>query len=147
MGLGEGPGKARFVRGMFTRIAERYDLMNALMTFGMHHSWRRAAARETIASPEGPGLDLATGTGDLAFELCEIHRHRLIVGADFAHGMLQVAEAKGREVESAGRLSLLEADALELPFWRIVLSVPIPILAGALGRIVYVRLHPKEETE
>ena len=115
-GLGEGPGKARFVRGMFTRIAERYDLMNALMTFGMHHSWRRAAARETIASPEGPGLDLATGTGDLAFELCEIHRHRLIVGADFAHGMLQVAEAKGREVESAGRLSLLEADALELPF-------------------------------
>jgi len=115
-GLGEGPGKARFVRGMFTRIAERYDLMNALMTFGMHHSWRRAAARETIACPEGPGLDLATGTGDLAFELCEIHRHRLIVGADFAHGMLQVAEAKGREVESAGRLSLLEADALELPF-------------------------------
>jgi len=81
-GLGEGPGKARFVRGMFTRIAERYDLMNGLMTFGMHHSWRRAAARETIASPEGPGLDLATGTGDLAFELCEIHRHRLIVGGD-----------------------------------------------------------------
>jgi demethylmenaquinone methyltransferase/2-methoxy-6-polyprenyl-1,4-benzoquinol methylase len=96
-GLGEGPGKARFVRGMFTRIAERYDLMNGLMTFGMHHSWRRAAARETIASPEGPGLDLATGTGDLAFELCEIHRHRFIVGADFAHGMLQVADAKGRE--------------------------------------------------
>ena len=81
---------------MFSRIAGRYDLMNGLMTFGMHHAWRRAAARETIPSPDGPGLDLATGTGDLALELGEIHPHRAIVGADFAHGMLTIAEEKRR---------------------------------------------------
>ena len=114
--LGEGPGKARFVSDMFSRIAGRYDLMNGLMTFGMHHAWRRAAARETIPSPDGPGLDLATGTGDLALELGQIHPHRTIVGADFAHGMLTVAEEKRRAEDTAGRIRLVEADALCLPF-------------------------------
>lgn len=116
MGLGEGPGKERFVSEMFSRIAGRYDLMNGLMTFGMHHAWRRAAARETIPSPEGPGLDLATGTGDLALGLAEIHRHRVIVGADFAHGMLKIAEEKRRGEAAGGRIRLVEADALSLPF-------------------------------
>ena len=116
MGLGEGPGKERFVSEMFSRIAGRYDLMNGLMTFGMHHAWRRAAARETIPSPEGPGLDLATGTGDLALALAEIHRHRVIVGADFAHGMLKIAEEKRRGEDAGGRIRLVEADAVALPF-------------------------------
>jgi len=116
MRLGEGPGKERFVSEMFSRIAGRYDLMNGLMTFGMHHAWRRAAARETIPSPDGPGLDLATGTGDLALGLAEIHRHRVIVGADFAHGMLKIAEEKRRGDDARGRIRLVEADALALPF-------------------------------
>jgi demethylmenaquinone methyltransferase / 2-methoxy-6-polyprenyl-1,4-benzoquinol methylase len=101
---------------MFSRIAGRYDLMNGLMTLGMHHAWRRAAARETIPSPEGPGLDVATGTGDLALALAKIHRHRVIVGADFAHGMLKIAEEKRRGEVAGGRIRLVEADALALPF-------------------------------
>jgi demethylmenaquinone methyltransferase/2-methoxy-6-polyprenyl-1,4-benzoquinol methylase len=116
VGLGEGPGKPRFVSEMFSRIAGHYDLMNGLMTFGMHHAWRRAAARETIPSPDGPGLDLATGTGDLALELVEIHAHRAIVGADFAHGMLRIADLKRRADDRGGRIRLVEADALCLPF-------------------------------
>jgi demethylmenaquinone methyltransferase/2-methoxy-6-polyprenyl-1,4-benzoquinol methylase len=114
--LGEGSGKARFVSEMFSRIAGRYDLMNGLMTFGMHHAWRRAAARETIPSPDGPGLDLATGTGDLALELGRIHPHRTIVGADFAHGMLTIAAEKRRAEDTGRRIRLVEADALSLPF-------------------------------
>ena len=114
--LGTGPDKARFVGQMFSRIARHYDLMNGLMTFGMHHSWRRVAARQTIPSPDGPGLDLATGTGDLALGLAEIHRHRVIVGADFAHGMLKIAEEKRRGEDAGGRIRLVEADALALPF-------------------------------
>jgi len=114
--LGEGPDKARFVSEMFSRIAGRYDLMNGLMTFGMHHAWRRVAARQTIPAPDGPMLDLATGTGDLALEMREIHPHRVVVGADFALGMLQKARDKLRREDPRGHVRLVAADALHLPF-------------------------------
>lgn len=114
---GEGLDKARFVSTMFSRIAGRYDLMNGLMTLGMHHTWRRVAARQTIASPEGPALDLATGTGDLALELAQIHLRRLIVGADFALGMLEIAREKLTRADRRGsHVRLAAADALHLPF-------------------------------
>ena len=100
-----GVEKARFVSAMFSRIARRYDLMNGLMTLGMHHSWRRVAARQTIASPEGPALDLA-----------EVHPHRAVIAADFSLGMLAVAREKLGGVEQARRVRLMAADALALPF-------------------------------
>jgi len=115
-GLGEGPDKARFVGEMFSRIARRYDLMNGLMTFGMHHAWRRVAARQTIPSPPGPALDLATGTGDLALELRQTLPQRVVVGADFALGMLAVAREKVRHTAGHRRIRLVAADALRLPF-------------------------------
>ncbi len=116
-GLGEGPDKARFVGEMFSRIAGRYDLMNGLMTFGMHHAWRRVTARQTIPAPPGPLLDLATGTGDLAFELQRTHPSRLVVGADFALGMLAVGRDKLRRLaRKPERIQLVAADALRLPF-------------------------------
>jgi demethylmenaquinone methyltransferase / 2-methoxy-6-polyprenyl-1,4-benzoquinol methylase len=114
--LGDGPDKARFVGAMFSRIARRYDLMNGLMTFGMHHAWRRVAARQTIPSPPGPALDLATGTGDLAFELHRVHPHRVVVGADFSLGMLEVAREKVKRAAAPRRVRLAAADALGLPF-------------------------------
>ncbi len=102
---------------MFSRIARRYDLMNGLMTFGMHRAWRRVAARQTIAAPEGPALDLATGTGDLALDLARVHPHRVIVGADFSLGMLHVARGKLERAEAAAaHIRLTAADALHLPF-------------------------------
>ena len=111
-----GVEKARFVSEMFSRIARRYDLMNGLMTLGMHHYWRRVAARQTIASPDGPALDLATGTGDLAIDLAEVHPHRTVVAADFSLGMLAVARDKLQGLEETRRVRLLAADALALPF-------------------------------
>jgi len=114
--LGVGPDKARFVSEMFSRIAGRYDLMNGLMTFGMHHAWRRLAARPTIDAPDGPALDLATGTGDLAIELVQTHPHRVVVGVDFSHGMLKVAHGKVRRADERGHVRLVAGDALALPF-------------------------------
>ena len=114
--LGTGPDKARFVSEMFSRIAGRYDLMNGLMTFGMHHAWRRVAARQTIAAPDGPALDLATGTADLALDLRNINPHRIIVAADFSLGMLRVARGKLAHADPQGRVRLIAADALALPF-------------------------------
>jgi demethylmenaquinone methyltransferase/2-methoxy-6-polyprenyl-1,4-benzoquinol methylase len=106
--------KAEMVRAMFTRIAARYDLMNALMTGGRHHAWREAAARETVAAPPGPVLDLATGTADLALAVRALDPRRAVIGADFAEGMLHAAAGKA-EVRAA-RLPVLGADALALPF-------------------------------
>lgn len=114
--VGVGPDKARFVSEMFSRIAGRYDLMNGLMTLGLHHGWRRVAARQTIASPDGPALDLATGTADLALELRELHPHRDIIAADFSLGMLREARGKVKDVGAGERVRLVAADALGLPF-------------------------------
>ena len=103
------------VREMFTRIARRYDVMNTLMTGGRHHAWRRLAARALSAAPAGPVLDLATGTGDLAFAVHDVRPSAMVVGADFSEAMLQHAGAKLRR-RGMTRVALLGADALALPF-------------------------------
>ena len=108
-------GKAQFVQAMFTRIAGRYDLMNALMTFGRHQAWRRVAARATLLAPEGRALDLATGTADLALAIADVSPYRQVIGADFALGMLREARRKLRARPDA-RVALVAADALTLPF-------------------------------
>jgi demethylmenaquinone methyltransferase / 2-methoxy-6-polyprenyl-1,4-benzoquinol methylase len=112
---GIGPAKASVVRAMFTRIAGRYDLMNSLMTGGRHHAWRRLVARAVAAAPAGPVLDLATGTADLALAVRQADSRRLVVGADFAEGMLAQARAKLR-VRAERLIPLVAADALALPF-------------------------------
>jgi demethylmenaquinone methyltransferase / 2-methoxy-6-polyprenyl-1,4-benzoquinol methylase len=113
MSPGAGADRARYVQSMFTRIAGRYDLMNAVMTAGRHHAWRRATARVTLAAPDGPVLDLATGTGDLALAVRAARPGMLVVGADFSEGMLQAARPK---LVGASGIVLLAADALALPF-------------------------------
>jgi demethylmenaquinone methyltransferase/2-methoxy-6-polyprenyl-1,4-benzoquinol methylase len=100
---------------MFTRIAGRYDVMNALMTGGRDRAWRDATARSTLEAPAGPILDLATGTADLAIAIGLVDARRRVVGADFSEGMLTRARAK-LEVRSASRVLLVAADALRLPF-------------------------------
>ena len=104
--------RARAVSTMFTRIADRYDLMNSLMTAGRHHAWRRATARAAAAAPAGPILDLATGTGDLAIAVRRDDPTRGVVGADFSLGMLRHARRK----LGTARGALVAADALTLPF-------------------------------
>jgi demethylmenaquinone methyltransferase / 2-methoxy-6-polyprenyl-1,4-benzoquinol methylase len=100
---------------MFTRIARRYDLMNSLMTAGLHHAWRRRVAASVAGVPGGPVLDLATGTADLAIALRARTPGRFVAGADFSEGMLQVGQAKLRQ-RGVAHVELLAADALALPF-------------------------------
>jgi demethylmenaquinone methyltransferase / 2-methoxy-6-polyprenyl-1,4-benzoquinol methylase len=107
--------KSEAVRTMFTRIAGRYDLMNALMTGGRHHAWRRLAAAAVAGAPEGPALDLATGTADLALAVRAAAPRRTVVGADFAEAMLRRAVPK-LAARGERRVPLLAADALALPF-------------------------------
>jgi demethylmenaquinone methyltransferase/2-methoxy-6-polyprenyl-1,4-benzoquinol methylase len=96
------------VRAMFDRIAGPYDLMNSVMTAGLHHRWRSRAADLARVGPGSRALDVATGTGDLAIELAS--RGATVVGSDFSEGMLEVARRK------APSLTWEQGNALALPY-------------------------------
>jgi demethylmenaquinone methyltransferase/2-methoxy-6-polyprenyl-1,4-benzoquinol methylase len=96
---------------MFDRIASVYDLMNSVMTVGLHHRWRERAADLAAAASGDRVLDVATGTGDLAIEL----KRRVglggeVVGSDFSEGMLDLARAKAADI------SFEHGNALALPY-------------------------------
>ena len=98
------------VRAMFDRIAGVYDVMNSVMTAGLHHRWRERAVDLARVGPGSRALDVATGTGDLAIALAA--RGADVVGSDFSEGMLERARAKSSAVrwEQANALALPYAD-------------------------------------
>jgi demethylmenaquinone methyltransferase/2-methoxy-6-polyprenyl-1,4-benzoquinol methylase len=105
---------------MFDRIARVYDLLNTVMTAGLHHQWRRRAADLAMVRPGDRVIDVATGTGDLAFELAgRVGAGGEVVAADFSERMLTVAREKaaasGEEARSAV-VRFVQANALELPY-------------------------------
>jgi demethylmenaquinone methyltransferase/2-methoxy-6-polyprenyl-1,4-benzoquinol methylase len=83
------------VRAMFDRIAGFYDLMNSVMTAGLHYHWRARAADLAALGPGDSALDVACGTGDLAIELARrVGAGGEVIGSDFAEEMLERARAK-----------------------------------------------------
>ena len=87
------------VRAMFDRIAGFYDLMNSVMTAGLHHRWRERAADLARLRPGDRALDVATGTGDLAVELAKrVQPGGEVIGSDFSQGMLERARTKAPEL-------------------------------------------------
>ena len=96
------------VRAMFDRIAGPYDLMNSVMTAGLHHRWRSRAADLARVGPGSRALDVATGTGDLAIELAG--RGATVVGLDFSERMLELARAKAPSID------FVQGNALELAY-------------------------------
>jgi demethylmenaquinone methyltransferase/2-methoxy-6-polyprenyl-1,4-benzoquinol methylase len=99
------------VRAMFDRIARVYDLMNSVMTAGLHHRWRERAADLADVREGGSALDVASGTGDLAIELARrAGPAGTVVGSDFSEPMLDVARRK------SGAVRWEWANALELPY-------------------------------
>jgi demethylmenaquinone methyltransferase/2-methoxy-6-polyprenyl-1,4-benzoquinol methylase len=93
---------------MFDRIAGVYDLMNTVMTAGLHHRWRARAVDLARVGRGDRALDVATGTGDLAIALAS--RGADVVGSDFSEGMLARARRK------APGIRWEQADALALPY-------------------------------
>ena len=108
--------RRRYVADLFARIAPRYDLMNTLMTAGLHHRWRGVVARAATQGIEGAALDVATGTGDLAFTLAAAQGTNKVVGLDFLPEMIVRARAKARSREVESRVQFTMGDALSLPF-------------------------------
>lgn len=99
------------VRAMFDRIAGFYDVMNSVMTAGLHHQWRARAADLAEVRLGDRVLDVATGTGDLAVELsARVGGTGEVVGSDFSEEMLNRARAK------APGLRFEWGNALDLPY-------------------------------
>ena len=133
---------AEAMQDMFGRIAARYDLMNRLMTFGQDQRWRRFVVQQARLKPGGWLLDIATGTGDIAFEA----RHQVpsvrVVAADLTLPMMRV----GQRRNGAGGLAWQAADTLHLPYTEAVFDAVtsgylfrnVPDIPGALAEQVRV---------
>lgn len=105
------------IQEMFGRIAARYDLMNRLMTFGQDRRWRREVVRQARLPRGGWLLDIATGTGDIAFEARRQVPDLHVIAADFTLPMMRVGQQRnGRQHAGAGSMAWQAADTLHLPY-------------------------------
>ncbi len=101
------------VQDTFAGVAPRYDLLNWIMSLGQDGVWRRLAASK-VSADGGLALDLATGTGKMAFELAR--RADYVITVDFCAHMLQKAQWKAACDGRGSRVGFFLADALALPF-------------------------------
>jgi demethylmenaquinone methyltransferase / 2-methoxy-6-polyprenyl-1,4-benzoquinol methylase len=109
-------GERRLVAAMFGRIARRYDLLNRLLSLGMDGGWRRLAAKQAELRHGDRALDVASGTGDLAFEMAKrIGVSGSVVGLDITREMLVLGHKKSLERRET-RVDHHEGDALALPY-------------------------------
>lgn len=109
--------KARRVRGVFDSVASRYDLMNDLMSGGLHRLWKRHTIREAAVRRGQRVLDLAGGTGDLAKAFAaQVGDSGEVVLADINASMLNEARRRLVDAGVAGNLTIAQVDAENLPF-------------------------------
>ncbi len=104
------------VREIFTTIPARYDFLNRLLSLRRDVAWRRFAVRRMRFFDTFRLLDVATGTADLAIEAARRHPEIQVTGIDFIREMLTPGRQKVKDRGLAGRIRLLQADALALPF-------------------------------
>lgn len=100
--------RQRYVRRLFSTVADRYDLITVLLSYGRDRRWKRRACDLAEVRDNVRALDLACGTGDIAFELAR--RGASVTGLDVTYRMLQLARAKDDAVR------FVCADMMSLPF-------------------------------
>jgi demethylmenaquinone methyltransferase/2-methoxy-6-polyprenyl-1,4-benzoquinol methylase len=123
---------AQWVRGMFGRVAPRYDLANHLLSFNIDRYWRAHTVKRTQAMLERPDarvLDICCGTGDLVLALARApgKSGRPVLGSDFCHPMLVAANGKIAARRAAA--VIFESDAMQLP----VRDASLDLLTVAFG--------------
>ncbi len=112
-----GAAREQAVQRMFTGIARFYDLNNSLLSFGLHHSWKRTAVSHIPYRPGTRALDLGAGTCDLAILLDQhLQFSGQILAADLNAAMLRVGQQKVRAQKLAGRIACLQMNAEHLTF-------------------------------
>ena len=133
--------KAPYVRRLFHTIADRYDLITRVLSFGRDRHWKRRLAALANPAPGMTALDLACGTGDIAFELAE--RGANVTGLDITHRMLQLAQQK---TVGPRRVRFVTGDMMALPFPNVSFDLVttgygirnVPRIEPAIGEIARV---------
>ena len=118
--------KRRYVRRMFATIADRYDLITVLLSFGRDRGWKRRLVE--LAAP-GPGdrvLDLACGTGDIAFE--SRRRGARVVGLDITERMIELARQRASALSTSTSTSTMSRQ----PSWIVADMCALPVTAAAV---------------
>jgi demethylmenaquinone methyltransferase/2-methoxy-6-polyprenyl-1,4-benzoquinol methylase len=109
--------KAGLVRDVFDSVAGRYDLMNDLMSGGLHRLWKRFTVGQASLKPGNVVLDLAGGTSDLAREFSrKVGKEGHVILADINAAMLRQGRARLIDAGVSGNLSIAQVDAENLPF-------------------------------
>jgi len=104
-------GKRRYVRALFATIADRYDFITVALSYGQDRRWKRRLVEMASPAAGARALDLATGTGDIAFALAA--RGARVVGLDITPRMIELARAKPH---AGPPLRFVVGDMLALPF-------------------------------
>lgn len=109
--------KADMVRGVFDSVASRYDVMNDLMSAGLHRLWKRYTIDQAALRPGNTVLDLAGGTGDLAKAFsAKVGKDGHVILADINAAMLSQGRSRLVDAGVSGNVSIAQVDAQNLPF-------------------------------
>ena len=109
--------KRRYVRSLFATIADRYDFITVVLSYGRDRAWKRRLIREAHVQRGERAIDLACGTGDIAFAASR--RGAAVIGLDITRRMVEIARAKGIRAKAAGEWPIpcfLVGDMMTLPF-------------------------------
>ena len=109
--------KRRYVRTLFDTIADRYDLITVLLSYGRDRAWKQRMVREARVQHGERAIDLACGTGDIAFEAAKYGA--VVTGLDITRRMVELARAKGVKAAAGGAWPIptfIVGDMMALPF-------------------------------
>ena len=112
----EGGTKKEQVADMFNNISKTYDFLNHFLSLGVDIIWRKIAINELKTNKPQLILDVATGTGDFAFEALKILKPEKIVGVDISQGMLNIAQQKITKRKLGNHFEVKLGDSEKLPF-------------------------------
>ncbi len=103
--------KKRQVQTMFDGIADHYDLLNRMLSFGIDRGWRRRTVDRVVRLHPTEILDMATGTGDLAIQLARRIPQAHVTGVDLSEGMLSIGKEKAQKKGLSDRIDFVSGDA------------------------------------
>ena len=105
--------KPKYIEEKFGKIAEKYDLFNDLITFGLHRYWKKFLVKKIKVKKINNCLDLCCGTGDISIEIYRQNPKCKVIGLDFSQEMLKLAKSK---IDVTSSIDFLIGDAMQIPF-------------------------------